>query len=252
VKHLVFPHAGSRIRKAAFEERSLLPVSAACVVANAVREQLAALTSVGVELRLWPPAIPQAGAWQTLLRDAQVYHVRGASCDAAFVLRRLDAQALAALLFGERMPYRRAAQLSRLEAQITRKAVERLIPALAPVCGECGLAPAPTKAAFATYFELHAVEPLEFCIGVALSREPAAVRTTGFALERVLDARVAVVAEFPLQAMRAAAAASLRSGDVLEVARESATLRVGDRPVARGACGLRASRYAFEVRERLP
>jgi hypothetical protein len=236
VKHLVFPRGRSRIRSAALQERSLLPVSAACVVANAVREQLSALAGAYVELRLWPPAIPEDSAWQTLLRDAQVYHVRGAVCDAAFILRRIDAQALAALLFGERMSYRSAAQLSRLEDQIT------------PVCGDCKLQAAAGNCAFVTYFELHVIEPIELCLGVALSREPAAVRTKGFQLEHVHQASVEVVAEIRLRPMRAAAIATLQRGDLLEIARKSAVLRVGERAVAHGEFGVRASRYAFEVR----
>jgi hypothetical protein len=251
MKHLVFPYVGSRIRAAVFEERSSLPVSAACVVANAVREQLSALAGTPVELRLWPPAIPEADAWQTLLRDAQVHYVRGACCDAAFILRRVDAQALAALLFGERIAYqRRATQLSRLEDQITRRAVERVVPALTPVCGECAARVSPANLAFITYFELHVVEPVELCLGVALSREPAAVRTKGFAVGHVLPAAVEVIAEIPLRAMRAAVIAALKRGDVLEIAREGGTLRVGNLVVARGRCGVRTSRYAFEVCER--
>lgn len=250
MKHLVFMRRGSRIRNAAFEERSLLPVSAACVVANAMREQLCALAGAPVELRLWPPAIPEPGAWQTLLRDAQIYHVRGTCCDGAFILRRFDAQALAALLFGERLPYRRATQLSRLEEQITLRAVRRVVPALTPVCGECALEASSKSAAFVTYFEMHVVEPIELCIGVALLREPAAVRTRSFVPEHVLQAEVDLVAEVPLGAMPAATIATLRRGDMLEFSKKSAVLRLAEQPIARGACGVRAARYAFEVSER--
>lgn len=247
MKYVVFPRGLSNIRHARFEDRSLLPVSAACVVANAVREHLATLAGVPVELRLWPPAIPEATAWQTLLRDARVYHVSGTLCDAAFVLRRVDAQVLAALLFGEHSQYRRAAQLSRLEDEITRRAVERIIPALTSVCGDCTAQPAPASAAFITYFELHVIEPVELCLGVALSREPAAVRTRGFSIEHVRAASIQVVAEISLRRLCAAEVATLRLGDVLEFAGGPAALRVAGHGIALGTCGIRTSRYAFEV-----
>ena len=50
---------GRRVRRARFVDRSLLPVAAACVVANGVRETLAALLHAsGFELRMGLEAAP--------------------------------------------------------------------------------------------------------------------------------------------------------------------------------------------------
>jgi hypothetical protein len=249
VKYLVFPRAGARVRLGAFRERSLLPVSAACVVANGMREHLARLCGADVDLRLWPPAIPERDAWQEIFRGAQLYAIRGTRCDAAIVLRAADAQGLAALLFGERSIGATRA-LSSLECEVSRRAVERITGTLAPVCGDATLDPKGRNCGYVTYFELHVLEPVQFCIGVALSREPAPARAAPLAPEHLMHARVAATVEVPLVARRAGELAALEPGDLLEKGNEPALLRVGGRIVARGTCGVRAHRYAFEVRER--
>lgn len=246
MKHLVFSCSGERVRRASFEERSLLPVSAACIVANAVREHLSQCCGAGVDLRLWPPAIPQPDAWQAILRDALLHVFRGTLCDAAIVLRRDDAQALAALLFGERTPGE-PHDLSAFESEITHRAVARVGATLVPVCGEGSIDPQARQCAFITYFELHVVEPMQFCIGIALSREPAPVHATDLSIEHLTNARITVTAEIELAPLQAARIAALEVGDVLESARRSALLRAGGCIVAHGACGVSARRYAFEM-----
>jgi flagellar motor switch/type III secretory pathway protein FliN len=249
MKYLTFARSSECVRNAAFEERSLLPVSAACIVANAMREHLSQCCGASVDLRLWPPAIPQPEAWRAILRDAQLYVFRGTLCDAALVLRRDDAQALAGLLFGERTagePH----DLSALESEITRRAVARVAAALPPVCGDGRFDPQARQCAFVTYFELHVIEPLPLCIGVALSREPAPAHTTALSLERLMDARLGAYAEIALAPMRAREIVALAVGSVLERSLGSALLRVGGRVIARGSCGVRARRYAFEVEAR--
>ena len=181
MKHLVFARSPG-VRRGTFEERSLLPVSAACIVANAMRERLTTLCGRCVDLRLWPPAVPCASAWETILRGAQLHVIRGSLCDAAFVLRPFDAQALATLLFGERPCEHAERALSPLESEITRRAIAAVAVTLAPVCGEGTVEPRSSRTSFVTYFELHVLEPAPLCIGIALSREPP--QTSAAARER--------------------------------------------------------------------
>jgi hypothetical protein len=78
---------GRYVRRAVLEPRSLLPVSAACLVANGVRERLAEILATDVSLRLLEPRLPDPDAWHAIARDATCYRVRGPLADAAVVLR---------------------------------------------------------------------------------------------------------------------------------------------------------------------
>src|SRR5579872_5050025 len=99
---------GHRVRASRFETRSLLPVSAACLVANAARQTLSELFGAAVSLRLLEPVLPDGDAWACICDGALMYAVRGERCDGAFVLRRNDAVALAGAALGERVECSRA------------------------------------------------------------------------------------------------------------------------------------------------
>ena len=91
-----------RIIKPVFGPRSALPPSAACVVANGVRETLTSILSSPVEMRLFEPSIPPPLAWP----DDPGWMRFSIACadsiaDAAIVLRSADALSLVAALFGE-------------------------------------------------------------------------------------------------------------------------------------------------------
>ncbi|HEY9084338.1 MAG TPA: FliM/FliN family flagellar motor C-terminal domain-containing protein [Candidatus Tyrphobacter sp.] len=247
MKHLVFARMPG-VRCGVFEERSLLPVSAACIVANAMRERLATLCGTSVDLRLWPPAIPCASAWKTILRGAQLHVIRATLCDAAIVLRPHDAQALAALLFGERSASERAERaLSPLESEITRRAVAAVAVTLAPVCGEGHVDASPPRIDFVTYFELHVLEPAQFCIGIALSREPPPASAAAVSPQHLTHSNITASVEVALAPASAAQVAGLRPGDVLRALPERAVMRVNGFRCALGRCGVRAEHYAFEV-----
>lgn len=248
MKHLVFA-PGERVRAATWEERSLLPVSAACVVANAMRERLSALARSDVDLRLWPPAIPQSDAWDVILHGASVHVVRGTLSDAAIVLRSKDAHALAAMLFGERS-WEGKGVLSALESEITRRAVAALAAALVPVCGETALPSRDAAIDALTYFELHVIAPVAFSMGVALSREPQSRASATIAADALAASLVDLDACLPLVAMTAAEIAALRAGDVLGVSAAPAVVRVHGEEFARGDCGVSGERFALRLAAR--
>lgn len=245
MKHLAFASDGE-VRAAQFLERSLLPVSAACVVANGVSERLSGACGSHVQLRLWPPAIPDPSAWTTLFAGAERFVVRGSRADAAFVLRPPDALALAALLFGD-TPEGAPRALSRLEREVTRRAVAALVPALAPVCGETRLDAAEAAIAPVTYFELCVVAPVACTIGVALAREPEEGVTRTVPQDAVRRASVVMTAEIVLRSLPAREIADLRAGAMLAIADFSAVLRVNGDDYARGHCGVRDGRFAVRV-----
>ena len=133
MKWLAFSAARSRdrsafpkaVRAARFETRSMLPISAACVVANGVRETLSSLLRVSVGVRLFEPSIPSPQAWPAILERARLYRLRGHVADAAIVLRPVDAAALAAALFGESHPAG-ARDLSPIECDVIDRMVSTI------------------------------------------------------------------------------------------------------------------------------
>ena len=158
-----------RVRTIKFERRSSLPVSAACVVASAVRETLGALLATPVSLRLLEPRIPDPHAWNVISSGAQLFGVRGALCDAAFVLRPKDAVALATAAFGENAPDVR--RLSAVEQEVLIRALRGIAGSLAPVCGR-DLSPLERILdirGYVTYFELIVERPMAMRMGVFMS-----------------------------------------------------------------------------------
>ncbi len=242
MRRLVFERSKG-VRRAQLEERSLLPVSAACVVANAMRERLATLCGSDVDLRLFPPAIPRREAWAAILGDARLYVVRGSASDAAIVLRPCDARALAALLFGE-TAVGAERELSRIEVEMTRRAVGAISATLAPVCGETRMDEETHGVEAVTYFELHVVQPLQLCIGIALSREPASGAAQSLRAEALRAATMTLSAELPLVPLYAGALAALRPGDVIAARGDATLLRANGAGIGTGRCGVRSRRFA--------
>ena len=124
---------GHRIRHIVFEERSTLPVSAACIVASGVRDTLSALFGEAVTLKLYEPSIPTPSAWIAIGRDATIYRARMGNADAAVIVRPADASALAAAAFGEHAV--RAAALSSLERTVLERTVQAIALQFGPICG---------------------------------------------------------------------------------------------------------------------
>jgi flagellar motor switch/type III secretory pathway protein FliN len=232
---------GRRVRNAMFIRRSMLPVAAACLVANGARETLAELLGSSVTLRLFEPILPDNAAWSCIAAGAEIFAVRGKLADAAFVLRPHDALSLAAAAFGERAPAPRA--LSAIEAELLLRIAGALCGALPPVCGGCEEARIERLTGlngFVTYFELLLEEPVEARIGVALSREPAmqAVPSVGAAQLAGIELDLAV--EIAHGCIPASAVLDLRCGDVVKLDSrlgDRAIVRVAESAIARGECG---------------
>ena len=245
---------GRRIRTAMFEERSSFPVSAACVVANGVREQLARLFDGETTLTLCEPAIPPPHAWTAIARDARCFRVRGPLADAAFVLRPRDAVALATAAFGVTEAEERP--LSTIERGVLERAVHALAGALTPACGVRGgpaaLEPVAELAGFTTYFELHVERPARMCLGIALSREPKAVPGPSLRIEDLMEVDVELRVGLSAGHVPAEQIAGLQLGAIVPITHEKAlvgSLALAGTVLARGECGVRSGRYALAVNE---
>lgn len=239
---------GRRVRRARFERRSSLPLSAACVVANAVRETLSALLGTQASVRLLEPVIPDARGWSGIAAGAHLFAVRGTACDAAFVLRPSDALALAAAAFGETGIAERA--LSAVERRVLEQALRSLGGSLAPICGRelCGFEPILDISGFTTYFELLVERPAAVRLGIALSREPVLRGVGALRVEDLLDVEVEVRVEFARGALEAGTFLNLRPGtNVPMMTRmgEPGLLKLGDAVIGRGECGALGERSAI-------
>lgn len=242
---------GRRVRRASFVRRSSLPVSAACVVANGVRETLSAVLPAPVSLRLLEPAIPDAGAWAAICDGARMYGVRGAIADAAFILRPADALALAAAAFGESPHEDRA--LSPLEREVVMRALRTAAGALSSVCGRelSPLEPILDVRGYVTYFELLVERPTPLRMGIALSRDPAPLAAAALRIEDLLDVQVELGVQFARGSIDAAAFLDLRPGANVPMKTrvgEPALLVAAGTVLARGECGALGERNALIVK----
>lgn len=241
---------GRRVRRGMFRWRSCLPVSAACVVANGVRETLATLLCAPVSLRLLEPSIPTPPAWAVICAGAQLYGVCGPVADAAFVLRSGDAQALAASAFGEAPGDARP--LSPLESEVVVRALRAISGCLGAVCGRetSALERILDISDYATYFELLVERPASLRLGVALSRDPSPRASQTLSIADLMDVQIEVSAEFARGELSGAAFLDLRPGtDVPMKTRvgEQGLLKAGAAVLGHGECGALGERNALIV-----
>ena len=244
---------GRFIAQPVFRTRSGLPLTAACLVANGVREQLAQLFGREIEAELVEPIVPDRNARAALFTDANVVCVRGSVADAFVVLRPGDARRMVRLAFGEREsvagdPF----------SEIERQTFERFLEALVPLCSAiCGATVRGERASWAdaharctSYFEVRLLAETPFAIGFGISREPAddiGRRVTLNDLREVtLDVRAEVArARLPLRDLghlRVGMTIPLRHGPD-----DPARLLLGRRPMLDGVCGARDGRLVFAM-----
>ena len=254
MKSLVFDPARSRVRSAHFEERSLLPAAAACVVAGGVREALGALMGSTLDVRIFEPSIPTPQAWTVILKDALLYRVAGPASDAAIVLRPGDALKLAAALFGEpQNPAPNARKLSPIEHEMLDRGVKAIAGSLSAVCGgrdKLAIEPVVAIEGLTTFFEVLIQEPVDARIGVALSRDPTPEPCPLLCVDDLAEVRLPTVVSFELGTATASAIAEMRPGEILSVDAWRllcGALAVFGKQIARGRCGARNDRYAFVV-----
>lgn len=240
------------VRRAAFEERSWLPLSAACLVAANVRETLGALLGIPLQTRLFEPAIPDEDAWREIARDATLYGVRGSVSDAAIVLRLRDATAMAAAAFGESAaPSEPPRPLSPLERDVLDRAVASIAGALVPVCGPYerdSLERVTSMSGFRSYFEIAIDPPVEARIGIALSHDVPPEPTGSLTTDVLSGVEVRVDAIVDVAHVTAHAVASLRTGDMLALhGWNAARLTVAGRTFGTGPVGTRNGHYALSL-----
>jgi hypothetical protein len=266
MKYLTFESKGSCIResflrKGCFKERSLLPVGAACVVANGIREMLAAMLQTGVEVRLFAPVIPDRRAWDTLLKGAVLLRARGSVGEAAIIARPDDAGTLVRATFGEIPQSADSAStiergsMSVIEREVLQRLLRRLSGTLGSICGAQAQTAVVSlrrcdEVRYSTYFEVSIERPVMASLGIALVQDPSPEPQGALALEHLSEVQLPLRVHLSGGKISAARACELKAGDVLPLDDEMVTaLWLGSKELARGSCGASDNRYAFSIHE---
>jgi flagellar motor switch/type III secretory pathway protein FliN len=244
-------HQGRRVRRARFEPRPSLPLSAACLVGNAVREHLGRLLGRELTVDLFEPLVPAREA-RALLFDAAIrYRIEGALGAVELVFRAPDARRFAAAAFHETERSEHD-PLSAIEANVLERIAGELAPLCAPLCGDVRrVAAAAGTDACAVYMELRVGPPVDAVLGLALERDPDEPPGPGLRPADLDEIPLTVRAEFARGSVRLDALAALEVGAILPMETHmgaTATLKAGDTIVAHGECGVREGRSAFIVR----
>jgi flagellar motor switch/type III secretory pathway protein FliN len=269
VADATFGPRAARVRRLRFVPRASIPVEAACVVANGIRETLRELLGANCELVLGEPAAIGPQAWAQLASDALLFLTRGRQTDIILVLPQNDARRLVLRAFGEGddgdadVPDRGAPPgladraCSALELHALERIAARCAAAFEPLCAErqdvshaLGAHEVPACVA---YFDLRVHAPLPLTLGIGIVRDLPEPSPSGAlpprALESVtLEAR-AVFAEGTIDA---AAFVTLQPGQVIKLDTKvgaPASLKCGARRLAMGVPGVVASRTAFLVHD---
>lgn len=252
---MAFEPARGGVRRARFVRRPSLPVDAACVVANGVREALRTLLGEACTVTIGEPVALDAAAWRSLARDALLFATPGRATDVVFVLAARDARRLVRAAFGEE-----AAAEDGSWSALEAGAVERIVARCAVACDAlCVERRGPTSTIDAArvprsvaYFDVRVAAPVALTIGVGILRElpdvpPPCTLSAAVLGSLAVDVRV-VLGRATLAATRLL---DLRAGSVVPFRTKvdgEGELNLAGQRIALGTCGVRNGHSAFEVR----
>ena len=233
------------MRELRWERRSLLPLSAAALVAASVRERLQSAIGA-VDVRLFAPRIPDDDGWLVLRAGARTDGLCGPLGVAAFITRPEELRSLVGLAFGVTIPASRA--LSAVEAEVFERFLRLIAPALAPLCGPTS---APLEAMgerrFSSYFELLVEGGACGRLGVALESEPQPGTAHAAPIERIGEIELALAARAECAELRTAEIAAWAPGAFVPLRRREITLLANGEALARGELGVRNNHYAVAI-----
>jgi len=242
---------GRLLRRASFVMRSTLPRSAACLIANGVREQLSRLVALDLDVEVIEPSVPAPQARRILLEEATAFRVRGRICDGFIIVRGRDARRLAALAFGED-ERSEAAPLSEIERATLERIVLALVPLCNSLCGTLGPIVRETHERVAcdleSYFEIRTRGALGVAIGFGLTRDPNEEVVAGLTLDDLAEVEIEGTVEVGRGILGIQAFSRLSAGATVMLDTPLAApgiLRFGTVAFARGTCGVRNGRSAI-------
>jgi flagellar motor switch/type III secretory pathway protein FliN len=252
---LAFEPRRGRVRRTRFVPRPNLPVDAACVVANGVREALRTLLGETCTLTIGEPVALDATAWRGLVRDSLLFSAPGRVTDVVFVLAARDARRLVGAAFGEEAAPEDGSW-SALEAGAIERIVARCAVACEALCverrGPAGAVDAARAPRPAAYFDVRVAAPIALTIGIGIVRDlpqtpPSAMLPPAVLADVAVDVRVIL----GRGTLAAPSLLGLRIGSVVPLGTKvdgEGELNLAGQRIALGTCGLRNGRPAFEVR----
>ncbi|MDH2909205.1 MAG: FliM/FliN family flagellar motor C-terminal domain-containing protein [Candidatus Eremiobacteraeota bacterium] len=245
MRFLSFPERTEEtVREMQWEQRSLVPLSAAALVAANVRERLQGALGA-VEVRLFAPRMPDEDGWTALRAGARIDGVRGPLGIAAFITRPEELRSLVGLAFGVAIPSGRA--LSAVETQVFERFLRLIAPALAPLCGGGAAPEAMEERRFSSYFELLVESGACGRLGIALESEPQPGAPHAAPIERIAHIELALHARAECAQMRAGEIAAWAPGALVPLRRNEITLVADGEALARGELGVRNNHFAVAI-----
>ncbi len=252
-----FVRSSDGLRRLRFSPRSSIPLEAACVVANGLRETLREVVGEACELVVGEPSALSSEAWRALAQDAFLFLTRGRQTDIVLVIPQPDARRLVLRAFGE-APSGAGADgqpCSALEVRAIEQIAARCAVSFDPLCAERRSGSRAVThgdvPACAAYFDVRVHAPIPLVLGIAIVRalpDPGpAGRLAPTALERV---GVGVRVAFATATVDAAALLRWRIGDVVAfdtALAAPATLEVGGRAFVAGQPGVAGTRAALRI-----
>ena len=245
-----------RMRGIRFAQRSALPTTAICYVANAVRETLRRTLQTVCEIDVGEPAILDEAAWKHLAAGTYGFHTRGRQNDAVLLIGATDARTIVRRAFGEDGATRTEAGFSALELLALERLAGEIAEVFVPLFGERRGAtlyrPATELPVCTAVFDVRIRTPFTATLCIALVRDvPRPLVGPALSPKILLGVEVDARAEFAAGVVPASRLMQLAIGDVLILDTKvggAAVLKVGASRVATGDCGLAGERAAFLVR----
>ncbi len=242
------------VRRARFVARPSIPLGAACLVANGIREMLRDLFGEPCELTIGEPAAIDARAWQTLSNDAFCFLTCGRQTDIILVLHPADARTLVQRAFGETVILESPA-LSALELHALERIAGRCAATFDPLYAErrsgSQRIAGPALPACVAFFDVRVSAPVAIDIGVGVVRDlpdsgPARPFPPALLARVPLDVHV----EFATGTIDARTFLSLKPGDIVRLDTQvgaAAGLKIADTYMASGCGGISGGHYSFEL-----
>jgi hypothetical protein len=255
IADLTFDAPREGVRRARFVARPNVPVDAACVVANGVREALRTLLGEPCSVTIGEAVALDAPVWRSITGGALLFATPGRATDVIFVLAPRDARRLVHAAFGED-----AAAGDGSWSTLETGAIERIVARCANACdalcverrGPTSLVEAANVPRSVAYFDVRVAAPIALTIGVGIVRElPAAPPAGAVRPELVAGIGVDVRVVIGRGVLTPARLLGLQAGTVVPLSTKVATegeLNLAGQRIAFGTCGVRHSRAAFEVR----
>jgi flagellar motor switch/type III secretory pathway protein FliN len=255
IADLGFGPANSQgVRPARFVPRASIPLSAACLVANGLRETLRELFTEGCEVTIGEPAAINAAAWSALSSAAHCFLTCGRQTDVVLVVPEVHARTLVLRAFGEGEAGG-ATALSTLEIEAVERIAARCAAAFDPLYAErrgpSRRVSAGSLPVCVAYFDVRVQAPIAIDIGIGIVRElPGRGSAGGFPAALLGRVPLELAAEVASGTIDVATLLDLVPGDIVLLETQvgsAAALKIDGRSFARGRGGVSAGRYSFEV-----